>query len=126
MSAIIQDKESIVKQICLELEEILNEKSLLLDNKKQSTFTKVKYLYGFTGQYPFKCEINNIKIDDLLSIESLNKLEPADRNKLIDSLMRSLLARLFATEFKAEELTLDLKNYSFHYNVLVLLPFEWN
>ena len=117
MSAIIQDKESIVKQICLELEEILNEQSLVLDNKKQSTFTKVKYLYGFIGQYPFKCEINNIKVDDLLSVESLNKLEPVDRNKLIESLLRSLLARLFATEFKAEEFTLDLKNYSFHYNV---------
>jgi hypothetical protein len=117
MSAIIQDKESIVKQICLELEEILKEQSLLLDSKKQSIFTKVKYLYGFIGQYPFKCEINNIKIDDLLSIDSLNKLEPIDRNKLIESLLRSLQARLFATEFKAEELTLDLKNYSFHYNV---------
>ena len=117
MSAIIQDKESIVKQICLELEEILKEQSLVLDNKKQSIFTKVKYLYGFIGQYPFKCEINNIKVDDLLSVESLNQLEPVDRNKLIESLLRSLQARLFATEFKAEELTLDLKNYSFHYNV---------
>ena len=117
MLPIIQDKESIVKQICLELQEILNEKSLLIEDKRQNVFNKIKYLYGFIGQYPFKCEINNIKVEDLLSIESLNQLEPIDRDKIIESLLRSLRTRLFATEFQAEELTLDLKNYTFHYNV---------
>jgi hypothetical protein len=117
MLPIIQDKESIVKQICLELEEILKEKSLLIDEQRQNVFNRVKYLYGFIGKYPFKCEINNIKIDDLLSVESLNQLDPVDRNKLIESLLRSLRTRLFATEFKAEELILDLKNYTFHYHV---------
>lgn len=117
MLPIIQDKESIVKQICLELQEILNEKSLLIEDKRQNVFNKIKYLYGFIGQYPFKCEINNIKVEDLLSVESLNQLEPIDRDKIIESLLRSLRTRLFATEFQAEELTLDLKNYTFHYHV---------
>jgi hypothetical protein len=117
MLPIVQDKESIVKQICLELEEILEEKSLIIESKKQSIFNKIKYLYGYIGQYPFKCETSSIKIDDLLSIKSLNQLEPIDRNRLIENLLRSLKARLFATEFKAEELCLDLKNHTFHYYV---------
>jgi|694.fasta_scaffold00042_109 hypothetical protein len=117
MLPIIQDKESIIKQICLELEEILNEKSLLIGDKRQNIFNKIKYLHGFIGQYPFKCEINNIKVEDILSIESLNQLDPIDRDKIIESLLRSLRTRLFATEFQAEELTLDLKNYTFHYHV---------
>ncbi len=117
MQPLSQDKESIVKLICAELEEILNERALLIKDEKQQVFNKIKYLYGFTGKYPLKHDDSDIKIDDLLSVTSLNKLDPVDRDRLIESVLRSLKARLFATEFKAEELILDLKNHTFRYFV---------
>jgi len=117
MQPLSQDKESIVKLICAELEEILNERALLIKDEKQQVFNKIKYLYGFTGKYPLKHDESDIKIDDLLSVTSLNKLDPVDRDRFIESVLRSLKARLFATEFKAEELILDLKNHTFRYFV---------
>ncbi|NQY79114.1 MAG: hypothetical protein HRT47_02260 [Candidatus Caenarcaniphilales bacterium] len=115
MQPILQDKDALAKQICVELRAIINTDIIKLDAKHQDTFNKIKYLYSYTGKYPYKPEGVISKFDDILSVNILNQMEMEQREKILDALLYSTQARLFATEFTPYEEILDLKEHSFHY-----------
>lgn len=117
MQPILQDKNALARQIYDELRAIINTNIIKLDAKHQETFNKIKYLYSYTGKYPYKPEGVISKFDDILSVNTLNQMEMEQREIILDALLYSTQARLFASEFSPEEAVLDLKEHSFHYYI---------
>lgn len=117
MQPILQDKDALAKQICDELRAIICTDIAKLDTKHQETFNKIKYLYGFIGKYPLKLETVTNKFDDILSVNTLNQMEVQHKKRILNSLLYSTQARLFASEFNPELAVLELKEYNFHYYI---------
>lgn len=108
---LFKSRESTVKDLIASIRKVIDERRDSLNVQDASVLNEVKNFLGFQGPYPMLIkprDADDIVVDDILSIESLNKLGLDKAKEILGALARNLRASLFATEYKAQNQELSV------------------